>query len=321
MGNHTSSPAAKEIQFTIVTSKEDAQRALDAAEADDAYLEQCSENKTNTKARQGMNYHANRMTYRELKMFEIVLENARSQIPRRLKEDLKEVKLIQLMPSADGGMPHTRPGGLICYPDLSRFFTTSTLIHELWHLHQRAYESQWTTIFHGLGWKEWRGDLPSALNRHRRYNPDTIPSPSGSFKINGYPSPSLRICLRLVYETLIYGFMMSTQDIIVNRYLRRFVHDFPLSLPLATNIRGNSLRICCPIQTPIPSRQDFKPFFCSWVISPLSHNPIISRLNSQWLVEWVLNDVWKRQTLSRMGLVGIGWSFRRGVFTRTELVA
>lgn len=175
MGNQQS--IISPLELTIVTQKEDAQKLLDLAEKEDGYLEDCYQNKTNSKARISYSYRANSITYRELKMFEIVLENAKPLIPRRLKEDLREVKLVQLMPSADGGMPHTRPRNVICYPDISRFFTTSTLIHELWHIHQRTHEEEWNRIFQGIGWTVWEGYLPTSLEEHRRYNPDTIRSP------------------------------------------------------------------------------------------------------------------------------------------------
>lgn len=173
MGGQHSKPDP--LIFTIVTKKDEAQLLLDTAEEIDLYREECYLNKTNSKARLTQGYRANSMTYRELKMFELVLDNAKPLIPRRLKDDLREVKLIQLMPTADGGMPHTRPGGLICYPDISQFFTTSTLIHELWHVHQRMYEAEWDRIFEGLGWKVWDSDyLPDLLESNRRFNPDTI---------------------------------------------------------------------------------------------------------------------------------------------------
>lgn len=177
------------LQFRIVTLKDEAQQHLDKAEQHDFYLQECYSNKTNAKARQSMNYRANSITYRELKLFEVVLENAMPHIPRRLKEDLREVLLIQLMPSADGGLPHTRPGSVICYPDLSRFLTTSTLIHELWHVHQRLYEQEWERIFQGLGWNRWEGYLPVSIDDHRRYNPDTIQAPLYIYENTWVPVP------------------------------------------------------------------------------------------------------------------------------------
>lgn len=194
MGNKVSTPGNKvstptEIHFTIVTDKEEAQRLLQQAESVDLYLEECYRSKSNAKARLQLQYQPNRIAYRDLKFFEVILENARSQIPFRLKKDLREVKILQLMPSADGGMPHTRPGGIVCYPDVSRFFSTSTLIHELWHVHQRMYEELWNDVFFELGWKKWDGFLPSRLEDHRRFNPDTLQTPLWVFQDQWVPVP------------------------------------------------------------------------------------------------------------------------------------
>lgn len=186
MGSNQSSSS---LHFTIVSNKEDAQQLLNEAESVDLYLEECYRSRSNAKARLQLSYQANRMTYRDLKFFEVVLENAKERLPRRLIEDLREVKLIPLMPSAEGGMPHTRPENLICYPDVSRFFTTSTLIHELWHLHQRHYEKLWDDVFFELGWKEWNGYLPVSLEEQRRFNPDTIQTPLWVFQHTWVPVP------------------------------------------------------------------------------------------------------------------------------------
>jgi hypothetical protein len=95
-------------------------------------------------------------------------------VPKQL-QDIGEIKIVCLMHSADGGMPHTRPPNLICYPMMN--LSQTTFIHELCHLHQRKFPEVWSTIFHSLGWKPWDDMLPSSLESHRRYNPDTIDSP------------------------------------------------------------------------------------------------------------------------------------------------
>jgi hypothetical protein len=120
MGSPSSKPST--LHFTIVTNKAEAQGLLQEAESIDFYLEECYRSKSNAKSRLHLQYQPNQIAYRDLKFFEVVLENATARIPFRLMKDLREVKFIQLMPSADGGMPHTRPGSLICYPDISRFF-------------------------------------------------------------------------------------------------------------------------------------------------------------------------------------------------------
>jgi hypothetical protein len=109
--------------------------------------------------------------------------------PIRLLNDLKHIKIVQLMPSADGGMPHTRPGNIICYPDISQLFSQTTLIHELWHIHQRNYKDLWFKTFKRLGWTMWEGKLPENLEKSRRYNPDTIDAPFWIFNEEWVPIP------------------------------------------------------------------------------------------------------------------------------------
>lgn len=199
--------------FTIITNKEEAQALLDSAEGTDHYREDCGLNSTNAKARLDQGYYANRMSYRELKMFELIIENSTPLVPRRLKEDLREVRLIQLMPTADGGMPHTRPGNIICYPDLSRFLTISTLIHELWHIHQRIYEEEWNRIFEGIGWTIWKdGELPTPLENHRRYNPDTLRAPLYMYDQTWVPVPIFKdISKPILTETVVWFYNIHTK--------------------------------------------------------------------------------------------------------------
>lgn len=199
--------------FTIITNKEEAQALLDSAEVMDRYREECFLNHTNAKARLDQGYRANRMSYRELKLFELIIENATPLLPRRLKEDLHEIRLVQLMPSADGGMPHTRPGNIICYPDLSRFLTISTLIHELWHIHQRIYDEEWNRIFEGIGWTIWKdGELPTPLENHRRYNPDTLRAPFYVYDQTWVPVPLFKdISKPILTETTVWFYNIHTR--------------------------------------------------------------------------------------------------------------
>lgn len=187
MGNQSSS-----LTFDIVFNKYDAQLLLDEAENKDFYLEECNDNRMNALSRKNTSYTASRMTDRDYKFFEVVVENAKDHIPLRLQQDLKTVYLIQLMPSADGGMPHTRPDSIICYPDITRTFSVNTLIHELWHLHQRAYEEQWISIFRRLGWEPWKDKLPSIMVDKKRLNPDTLDTPFWCYQKTWVPIPVFR---------------------------------------------------------------------------------------------------------------------------------
>jgi hypothetical protein len=117
------------------------------------------------------------------------LDGVISDIPIKLLNELNTVNIVQLMPSADGGMPHTRPGSVICYPDISQLFSIKTLIHELWHIHQRENKQYWLEIFKRIGWSIWDGKLPEQLENARRYNPDTIDSPLWIYKNRWIPVP------------------------------------------------------------------------------------------------------------------------------------
>ena len=178
MGNTSS------ITLQLISDKKEAQHLLDMAEDEDFYLEECHDDKANSLARRNMTYSANSVSMIDMNAANYFIKNVR--IPVKLSKEIKDIKIIQLMPTADGGMPHTRPG-IICYPNLS--FSSSTFIHELWHVHQRLFQSYWSEIFKRIGWTVWNGDLPDKLEKNRRYNPDTIDSPFWIFKHTWVPVP------------------------------------------------------------------------------------------------------------------------------------
>lgn len=187
MGNSYSAP--HNLQFVVITDKREAQRILDQAESEDFYLEECHDNKANSLARKNLTYVANSVSLRDNNYAVAYLDGSKDFLPSRLMNDLKEVKIIQLMPSADGGMPHTRPSNIICYPDLTQLFSRTTLIHELWHIHQRLFKDVWFKTFSRLGWKMWDGKLPENLENARRYNPDTLDCPLWIFDNEWVPVP------------------------------------------------------------------------------------------------------------------------------------
>ena len=141
MGNSAS--ANNSLHFIVIANKNQAQALLDTAEKEDFYLEECHDNKANSLARRNLTYFANQVSIQDNNYAMAYLDAANLYLPIRLLNDLKEVKIVQLMPSADGGMPHTRPDNIICYPDISQLFSKTTLIHELWHIHQRAFKNEW----------------------------------------------------------------------------------------------------------------------------------------------------------------------------------
>ena len=96
--------------------------SLDKAEKADNFFRKVAASPANTLARQRCSY---------------TLWNDQSLAKKAAEllhpDDKAFVSVVILNPSAEGGMPHTRPG-IICYPTLS--FSSVTLIHELWHVHQ-----------------------------------------------------------------------------------------------------------------------------------------------------------------------------------------
>jgi hypothetical protein len=187
MGNHISVP--NNLSFVVISDKNQAQKLLNEAEKDDFYLEECHDDKSNSLARRNLTYNPNTISLRDLNYANNFLDGSRTFLPSRLLNDLNEVKIIQLMPSADGGMPHTRPGNIICYGDISQLFSSTTLIHELWHIHQRNYKDLWLKTFKRLGWTMWSGNLPEELEQARRFNPDTIDCPLWVFDDEWVPVP------------------------------------------------------------------------------------------------------------------------------------
>jgi len=190
MGNSPSKSTT--LTFDVVINKTTAQELLNKAEKDDMYLEECYDNKTNALARKNMTYAANMIPLKDFNYAKAFLESALEYLPLRLQEELGEIKIVQLMPSADGGMPHTRPGGVICFPDISQLFSKTTLIHELWHVHQRQHQDVWLRAFKELGWLPWSGQLPDRLEANRRYNPDTIDVPLWIYNDTWVPVPIFR---------------------------------------------------------------------------------------------------------------------------------
>jgi len=84
-------------------------------------------------------------------------------------------KIVIMNPTAEGGMPHTRPPNIIAIP---AYFPPnkmeSTLKHERMHLHQRNYPSIWEARARADGWTKVNElAIPAALLRRTRLNPDT----------------------------------------------------------------------------------------------------------------------------------------------------
>ena len=84
-----------------------------------------------------------------------------------------KVDVIILNPSAEGGMPHTRAGPLICIPAYHTALE-ETLRHEMVHIKQRMEPVLWKMKVESDGWKALDDSaVPEVWRRRCRLNPDT----------------------------------------------------------------------------------------------------------------------------------------------------
>jgi hypothetical protein len=183
MGTTASKPAGSSNFSCHVAVGAEGAAALVSAEQEDGYLESIQLDRANRISRQSMTYAANRITSAQA---DVLAERIASfTIPKRLH--LKPT-VIALMPSADGGMPHTRPSNTICLPQSASALTNATFVHELWHLHQRAHYETWKRFFADQWqWRVYEGDLPPHLEEVRRINPDTMKDPLWIWKNEWVP--------------------------------------------------------------------------------------------------------------------------------------
>lgn len=188
MGNRPS-VSHTTLTLTLVDSKRQAEQRLQDAEALDFYRAECMDDERNLSARRRQVYTAQSISPKESVEYQTMLHHAIPRLPLRLQTELKDVHVVALMPSADGGMPHTRPPRVICYPMISQLSSLTTLTHELWHVHQRVHSEKWNAAFQALGWTEWKGRLPSYLEINRRFNPDTIDAPLWIYQNTWVPVP------------------------------------------------------------------------------------------------------------------------------------
>jgi hypothetical protein len=143
---------------------------LQLAEHLDSFFYKVNENPINRKAREHLSYlPVNNYTEKWLGNTEIVTMN----------------------PTAEAGMPHTRPPNVICMP---HYFPESkrdeTLAHEYVHIHQRRNVDTWNRYFQKDGWSRIDPlELPERLVSRCRMNPDTIDQPFWRWKDRFVPLP------------------------------------------------------------------------------------------------------------------------------------
>lgn len=126
---------------------------LQKAEAIDNYRSLCSQNSINKAARSNHSY---------------------TPMEPALRDGPYGSKLLQLYPTADAGLPHTRPPNLICIPAYYAM-NNETMNHELLHLHQRDHPLQWEAKFSQQGWVPLSAQsIPDRWFKRCRLNPDTL---------------------------------------------------------------------------------------------------------------------------------------------------
>ncbi len=144
--------------------------SLKEAESLDRFFERVKENPTNSLARQNLSYLP---------------------VKNYTEPWIENTEILTMNPTAEAGMPHTRPPNIICmplyFPDSRR---TETLAHEFVHIHQRRNVDKWNRFFQKEGWSRVDPyELPLQLVQRCRMNPDTIDQPFWAWKDRYVPLP------------------------------------------------------------------------------------------------------------------------------------
>lgn len=143
---------------------------LNAAESQDGYRAACAASFSNAAARRTYAYRASMVGPKDADRLLAAVDS----VPL-----LRDATVIVMHPTAEGGYPHTRPGGLICMPTrtiegVSDAALLTTLRHEAMHLHQRAEPAAWLALCRREGWEPAAGAVPARLRGRVRLNPDTL---------------------------------------------------------------------------------------------------------------------------------------------------
>ncbi|NBO61836.1 MAG: hypothetical protein EBU82_12890 [Flavobacteriia bacterium] len=128
---------------------------LAEAETYDHYFEKIRNDPVNKKARDSLFYGA---------------------VSEDIKPWLLNTQIVTMHPTAEAGLPHTRPPNIICMP---QYFPEErmpmTLAHELVHVDQRRRKYKWDAYFEREGWRRiGEEDIPERWLQRCRMNPDTI---------------------------------------------------------------------------------------------------------------------------------------------------
>lgn len=159
-----------------VLSTTDAIFTLRYSEGIDHYLEYCQSSQSNYIARKDNVYAHYTINSADFNAYHNLFNTYIKHLPKRLLNDIHEIDIVILMPSADNGFPHTRPTKAVCFPKSGLLPSLKTFNHELWHIHQRLYKPLWEKIYTDT-WKFTPYDknkIPDDLRKQIRLNPDTM---------------------------------------------------------------------------------------------------------------------------------------------------
>jgi hypothetical protein len=136
--------------------------ALAHAERFDRFVQRCNECPINRLARVNHSYTAWN-------------DQSLAMKAKSFLQDYKDVSVLIVNPTAEGGMPHTRAPSLICLPAYySESKLEETIKHELVHISQRKNASLWLTRAKIEGWEPVNeSEIPKAWLSRCRLNPDT----------------------------------------------------------------------------------------------------------------------------------------------------
>lgn len=152
---------------------------LEKSEDLDGYIAACQENAANARARALCQY----TPWNDQSLAD---ECKRSSPLMR-----RNVEVVIMTPSAEGGMPHTRAPNVICLPAYwPKEQLEETLRHELVHISQRQNPREWERRLAAEGWvPASESELPDGWLNRCRINPDTYDARFWAWKGRYVPMP------------------------------------------------------------------------------------------------------------------------------------
>lgn len=143
---------------------------LQEAETYDHYFQKIAQDPLNQKARQHLFYSA---------------------MMERTQPFLLNTEIVTMHPTAEAGLPHTRPPNIICMPAYyPQDRMEETLHHELVHIDQRRRRYKWNAFFEKEGWNQLsETEIPTRWLQRCRMNPDTIDDRFWAWKGRHVPLP------------------------------------------------------------------------------------------------------------------------------------